>query len=147
MRKLKNAAHVYMVLGLVSGIFYREFTRFNHFTGKTQMSLVHTHLLALGMLAFLVVLALEKQFQLSKAKQFRYFFWLYNAGLVITVATMVVRGIAAVLGRDVPVPPYVPGCGHFLLMLGLIMLFVALGKRLDEEEKAASEPAKKPSSS
>ena len=65
MRKLKNAAHVYMVLGLLSGVFYREFTRFNDFTGKTQLSVVHTHVLALGMLAFLIVLALDKQFQLN----------------------------------------------------------------------------------
>ena len=133
MRKLKIAAHVYMVLGLVSGIFYREFTKLNDYTGKTQMSIVHTHILALGMLFFLIVLALEKQFQLTKEKMFPFFFWFYNVGLVITVGTMEIHGITTVVSHNVEVPPYLPGTGHILLMLGLILLFVILGKRLDAD--------------
>jgi len=133
MRKLKNAAHIYMVLGLVSGIFYREFTKFNDFHGKTQMSIVHTHILALGMLFFMVVLALEKQFQLSKEKLFPFFFWFYNVGLVLTIGGMEIHGISTVVSHDVEVPPYLPGTAHVLLMLGLILLFVVLGKRLDAD--------------
>ncbi len=133
MRKLKNAAHVYMVLGLVSGIFYREFTKYMHFTGKTPMSLVHGHLLTLGMVGFLLVLALDKQFQLSGMKQFPYFFWFYNAGIAITVGMMEVRGISTVIGHEAPEGlSWVAGGGHLLLLVGLIQFFTLLGKRLDE---------------
>ncbi|WP_437852202.1 DUF2871 family protein [Sorangium sp. So ce302] len=38
MRKSYNAAHVYMIVGVVSGLFYREFTKVNHFTGETQLA-------------------------------------------------------------------------------------------------------------
>ncbi len=47
LRKLYYAAHTYMILGLVSGLAYREITKINHFTGDTQLGLLHTHLLAL----------------------------------------------------------------------------------------------------
>ncbi|WP_327240750.1 MULTISPECIES: DUF2871 family protein [unclassified Streptomyces] len=59
-----HAAHVYMILGVVSGLYHRELTKHNGFDGDTQLSVVHTHLLALGMLAFLIVLALDKLFTL-----------------------------------------------------------------------------------
>lgn len=55
MKSLYYAAHVYMIVGLVSGLAYREVTKIKHFTGETQLGLVHTHVLALGMLFFLVV--------------------------------------------------------------------------------------------
>ena len=59
------AAHTYVIVGVLSGLFYREFTKAKDFTGDTQLALMHTHLLALGMLGFLIVLALDKQFRLS----------------------------------------------------------------------------------
>ncbi|MDR3079562.1 MAG: DUF2871 domain-containing protein, partial [Streptomyces sp.] len=52
MRKSYYAAHVYMITGVVSGLFYREFTKAKDFTGETQLAVIHTHLLALGMLGF-----------------------------------------------------------------------------------------------
>ena len=46
---------------------------------------MHTHLLALGMLFFLIVLALEKLFTLTANRRlFAGFFWVYNAGLAVT---------------------------------------------------------------
>ncbi|WP_437915753.1 DUF2871 domain-containing protein [Sorangium sp. So ce302] len=136
MRKSYNAAHVYMILGVVSGLFYREFTKINHFTGQTQLALMHTHLLTLGMLGFLIVLALDKQFQLSGTKLFTCFFWFYNAGIAITVSIMGLRGIATVLDWHLPeAAPWIAGLGHILLTVGLILLFVLLGKRLDNRAR------------
>jgi len=133
MRKSYYAAHIYMIVGVVSGLFYREFTKAKNFTGETQLSVMHTHLLALGMLGFLIVLALDKQFQLSGSKLFTNFFWFYNAGIAVTVGMMGVHGSLTVLGDHVPeVVPAVAGIGHILLTVGLILLFVLLGKRLKE---------------
>lgn len=66
--KIAQASMSYTILGLVSGIFYLEFTKMNEFTGVTQLSVLHTHLLVLGMFFFLIVLLLEKVFHLSKEK-------------------------------------------------------------------------------
>ena len=42
------------------GVFYREFTKFSGFTGKTALYVVHTHYFLLGMVFFLLLLLLEK---------------------------------------------------------------------------------------
>ncbi|MFG2561027.1 DUF2871 domain-containing protein [Streptomyces sp. NPDC048496] len=146
MRKSYIAAHVYMILGVISGLFYREFTKAHDFEGDTQLAVMHTHLLALGMLVFLIVLALDKQFQLSGTKLFTAFFWFYNVGIAITVTMMGVHGIETVLGKHVPeAVPGIAGLGHTLLTVGLVLLFVLLGKRLGKPTTTGTtepEPAK-----
>ncbi|MEV6035849.1 DUF2871 domain-containing protein [Nonomuraea sp. NPDC052116] len=141
MRKILNVAHVYMILGLVSGLYYRELTKLTGFTGDTQLGVVHTHLLALGMLFFLVVLALEKLFALTSVRLFGWFFWIYNAGLAVTVATMILHGTLTVLGRpsDEAIA-LISGLGHVLLTVGLILLFVTLGKRIPAKPAPEGDP-------
>ncbi|GIG68368.1 DUF2871 domain-containing protein [Phytomonospora endophytica] len=140
MRRSLHTAHVYMILGLVSGLFYREFTKLNDFTGESQLSVVHTHLLALGMLVFLIVLGLDKVFGLSGMKSFNVFYWLYNTGMVITVGSMVFRGVQTVLGNEIPeVFAFLSGAGHIVLTIGLIAFFGALGKRV--KKPTADTPA------
>src|SRR5690554_6335074 len=134
MMKLYYATLTYLVLGLASGLFYREFTKANDYTaadGFTQLSVVHTHVLTLGVIVLLIVLVLEKVFALSQSKAFGWFFWIYNLGLVVSAATMTVNGILHVLG-DEPSKALagISGSGHILLTAGLVLLFVSLGKRL-----------------
>lgn len=147
MRKSYYAAHVYMIVGVISGLFYREFTKIKDFTGDTQLGLMHTHLLALGMTVFLIVLGLDKVFGLSGSKLFTAFFWFYNIGIAISTAMMGVHGILTVLGRDedhiAEVVPLTAGLGHILLTVGLILLFILLGKRVNEHVKP-SEPTNEP---
>jgi len=65
MRKIYYAAATYLGLGLVAGVFYREWTRFFDAVERSQLNTLNTHLLVLGTIFFLVVLALEKLFRLS----------------------------------------------------------------------------------
>jgi Protein of unknown function (DUF2871) len=56
-----------------------------------------------------------------------------NAGIAITVIMMGIHGTETVLGTHVPeAVPWIAGLGHTLLTVGLILLFVLLGKRLDK---------------
>jgi hypothetical protein len=136
MRKIYVTADIYMILGLLSGLYYREFTKLNDFTGDTQLSVVHTHILALGMLFFLVVLALEKLFTLTAGKLFTAFFWVYNAGLALTVGLMIVRGSMTVLGHEPGAAlDGISGLGHIVITVGLIFFFVNLGKRVHAQEE------------
>ena len=140
MRKLFTCAAVYAGVGLFAGLFYREFTKMNEFTGKTMLSVVHTHALALGMLVFLVVLALDKVFRMSakdapSAKLFTLFFWFYNVGLVITLAMLITHGIMQVKGIEASAAiSGIAGLGHIGLMLGILHLFLALNKAMKHEE-------------
>ena len=40
---------------MVGGVFYREFTKLNGYTGVTALGKVHTHLFLLGMVMFLII--------------------------------------------------------------------------------------------
>jgi nitric oxide reductase large subunit len=137
-KKILYVAHTYMIVGVLSGLAYREITKVKDFTGDTQLSVVHTHLLALGMLFFLIVLALEKLFQLTaNRKLFSWFFWIYNAGLVLTVTMMTIHGTQTVLGHEFPEAlAGVAGLGHILLTVGLVLLFINLGKQIPKGQTA-----------
>lgn len=60
MKRYINAALLYAILAMAGGVFYREFTKFNGFTAKTTLSVVHPHYFLLGMVFFLLLLVLEK---------------------------------------------------------------------------------------
>ena len=125
---------MYAVLGLGFGLFFREYTKAHDFTGFTQLAVMHTHLLALGMLVMLIVLALEKVFELSKTKWFNLFFWHYNAGLLLTVAMMLVVGMRDVAGQtSTPMLDGIAGLGHVVITVSLIFFFVGVGKRLKSQ--------------
>lgn len=130
MKKIYVAALAYMIAGLAAGLFYREYTKAADFEGDTQLSVLHTHLLALGMLVFLIVLALDGVFALSGTRLFTLFFAFYNSGLVLTVAAMTVHGIRDVRGDDsIAAVSGIAGLGHILIMLGLVHLFLAIRKQ------------------
>ncbi|MFZ1361059.1 MAG: DUF2871 domain-containing protein [Candidatus Saccharimonadales bacterium] len=134
MKKLYYAAVMYAVLGLASGLFYREFTKMSEFSGYSELSVLHTHLLALGMMVMLIILALEKVFGLSKTKWFNLFYWHYNGGLLLTTGMMLVIGLQQVAGNAVtPMLAGMAGLGHILLTVAIAFLFTALGKRLDSK--------------
>lgn len=135
MKALYRAAIFYLALGLISGVFYREFTRTNNFPeGQfTQLSVTHTHLLALGFMMFLIFLVLEKVFTFSRNKKlFNIFFWLYNAGLLTTVSMLILHGSMTVLGKESGVAiSGIAGLGHIMLTIALVIFVVLLGRAID----------------
>jgi uncharacterized integral membrane protein len=139
MRRIFYAASAYLVLGLASGLYYREFTKSNDYTaadGFTQLSVVHTHLLTLGVIMLLIVLVLEKVFTLSNSKAFSWFFWVYNLGLIVTASTMVINGTLHVLGQETSKAlTGISGSGHMLLTAAFILLFVVIGNRIKADTK------------
>ncbi len=142
MRRLYFASLAYMITGVLSGLFYREFTKANdvHEGQFTQLGLVHTHLLTLGFIVLLIVLLLEKVFALSQhGKLFGWFFWLYNAGLIVTSGGLVWHGTLTVLGRESSaMTSGIAGLGHMLLTAGMVIFFIILGRSLKTTTLAAT---------
>ena len=130
MKKILNAAFIYMIAGVASGLFYREFTKLNGFPeGRvTQLGLVHTHLLTLGFIVLLIALVIEKVFGISRSpKLFAWFFWLYNAGVILTSGMLIWHGSLTVLGQESSkMIAGIAGLGHMLLTAGMVVFFVAL---------------------
>lgn len=97
MKRYMNTALLYAILAMVGGVFYREFTKFHGFTAKTTLSVVHTHYFLMGMVFFLLLLVLEKNFSFTGPKTGRMLV-LYHVGLNLTAVMFVVRGVIQVLG-------------------------------------------------
>jgi hypothetical protein len=141
MRKLYLAAVIYLIAGLGAGLFYREFTKANAFPegSLTQLGLVHTHLLALGMLVMLIVMALEKTMRLSDDRRFVWFFWFYNAGVALTAAMMIWHGVLTVLGQaSSPAISGIAGLGHIAVTVGLVLFFLVLGRAVRRDQQVAA---------
>ncbi|MFF2495650.1 DUF2871 domain-containing protein [Agromyces sp. NPDC058064] len=133
MLKLFYAAFAYMIVGVASGLYYRELTKSQGFPeGEfTQLGLAHTHLLTLGFIVLLIVLVLEKVFELSQSRLFGWFFWVYNAGVVLTSAMLVWHGTLTVLGEESTAAiAGIAGLGHILVTAGMVLLFLALRRRI-----------------
>ncbi|HCG75371.1 MULTISPECIES: DUF2871 domain-containing protein [Staphylococcus] len=137
MRRLLYSFLFYMIIGLLSGFYYRELTKAHHFTGDTQLALVHTHTLILGMFMFLLLLPLEKVFKLSSYYLFNWFFIVYHLGVIVTIGMMTVKGTLQVVGAK-----YSPealagfaGIGHTGMLAGLLLLFFLLRQAIITEPR------------
>ena len=130
MKRYINTALLYAILAMVGGVFYREFTKFNGFTAKTTLAVVHTHYFLLGMVFFLVLLVLEKNFLFTNTKTGRALA-AYHVGLNLTAVMLVVRGIVQVLGITLSAGANaaisgMAGIGHILLGVSLVLLLLQI---------------------
>lgn len=136
-KKYFNLALIYATAAMIGVVFYREFTKWNGFTGATALGKVHTHLFILGMLVFLLVALFSQSMDLEKQKAFRTFMKIYNIGLPILSIMMVVRGVIQVLEFDISsradsAISGVAGAGHVLVGIGIVLLLLTLKKSAKE---------------
>ena len=126
-----NAAIVYASLALACGVFYREFTKYAAFTGKTNLAFLHTHYFMLGMFFFLALALLERAFAFSQQKGSKGWVTVYHVGLNITTACLFLRGLAQVGGNALS-PALngalsgVSGIGHILLGSSILALLILI---------------------
>lgn len=138
MRKCLDFSLTYAVTAMVCGVFYREFTKYQDFTGVTALGKVHAHLFLLGMVMFLIVALFAMHWNLDGQKKFRWFLRTYNIGVPLTAAMLLVRGVTQVLGLTLTTGASaamsgIAGIGHILTGVGLILLLLALRDRAKEE--------------
>ena len=138
MKRYMNTALLYAVFAMAGGVFYREFTKFNGFTGKTTLSVVHTHYFLLGMVFFLLLLLLEKNISFTDAKTGRVLA-AYHIGLNLTAVMFVVRGLTQVLapalsrGMDAAISG-MAGIGHILLGVSMVLLLVQIRRSVTAQQ-------------
>lgn len=130
MKRCINTSLLYTILAIVGGVFYREFTKFNGFTAKTSLSVVHTHYFLLGTVFFLLLLLLEKNFSFINVKTGRVLA-VYHIGLNLTAVMLVVRGVTQVLapvlssGTSAAISG-IAGIGHILLGVSMVLLLIQI---------------------
>ena len=133
MKKYLNLSLIYAIAAMAGGVFYREFTKLNEFTGVTALGKVHPHLFLLGMLMFLVVAMFAAHNDLAKFKTFRVFLWVYNIGVPLMAIMLAVRGVAQVRGTALSAAANasisgIAGVGHILTGAGIILLLLSFKK-------------------
>ncbi|MCI8523086.1 MAG: DUF2871 domain-containing protein [Lachnospiraceae bacterium] len=140
MKKMLNTAMVYFILAIAAGVFYREFTKWHGYTGRTVLGYVHTHLFVFGMMLFLIVtLFCRQEKSLLQNKVFKCFYILYNISLPFMACIMLTRGILQV--QNVNLTKAVnamisgfAGISHILLTISLGLFFGALQKSLAADD-------------
>ncbi len=134
-KRYLNTAILYAVLAMIFGVFYREFTKFNHFTGKTNLSVMHTHYFLLGMFFFLFLMLLEQNFGFSSQPNTGKLLVTYQLGLNITALGFLMRGLTQVWGTalsrtmDASISG-IAGIGHILMGVSLILLLLKIKKQV-----------------
>lgn len=142
MKRYMNSALLYAIMAMAGGVFYREFTKFNGFTAKTTLSVVHTHYFLLGMVFFLLLLVLEKSLSFTGAKTGRVLLT-YHIGLNLTAIMLVVRGVTRVLGltlssgMDAAISG-MAGIGHILLGVSLVLLLLQIRRGVAAAQSGAA---------
>lgn len=132
-KRYANAALVYAVIAMVFGVFYREYTKFSHFTDKTNLSVMHTHYFLLGMVFFLLLMLAEKGLEFSDEKTGKILL-VYHAGLNVTGLGFLMRGLTQVWGTELSSGldasiSGISGIGHILTGTGIILLLLKIRKK------------------
>ena len=128
-KRYLNTAILYAILAMIFGVFYREFTKFNHFTGKTNLSVMHTHYF------LLFLMLLEQNFGFSSQPNIGKLLVTYQLGLNITALGFLMRGLTQVWGTtlsrtmDASISG-IAGIGHILMGVSLILLLLKIKKQV-----------------
>lgn len=138
MKRYFHSVLLYAGLAMAGGVFYREFTKFNGYTAKTTLSVIHTHYFMLGMVFFLLLLLLEKSFGFTGAKTGRALA-VYHTGLNLTALLLGIRGVVQVRGMELArgldaAISGIAGIGHILLGVGLILILLQVGRSVAAAE-------------
>ena len=97
------------------GVFYCEFT---------TLSVVHTHYLMLGMVFFLLLVVVEKNFHFVDNKVLKYLL-LYHIGLILTVFLLIIRGVVQVLSLDASIAVLI-GIAHLILGISMVLVLISI---------------------
>lgn len=132
-KRYANLALFYAIAAMVFGVFYREFTKFSHFSGQTSLSFLHTHYFMLGMFFFLVLMLAEKAFSFSGGNTGKLLI-AYQFGLNITGLGFLMRGLTQVWGTELSRGldasiSGIAGIGHILMGISIILLLLKIKKQ------------------
>ena len=97
------------------GVFYREFT---------TLSVVHTHYLMLGMVFFLLLVVVEKNFHFVDNKVLKYLIF-YHIVLILTIFLLTIRGVVQVLSLEV-LSAVLFGIAHLILGISMVLVLILI---------------------
>ncbi len=122
----------------VSVLITTKVTGWNHAeNGRPWAVAAHVHLLVLGVVWFLTVTLLEKNFELSAVKLAKPAYIVHLCGLGATVAVILYKGFAQLTGGNV-IRGLVEGgaaISHIVLFVGLLLWLITVFKAVAVKNK------------
>lgn len=139
-KTILKASMWYFIFAMVFGVFYREVTKFTNFTGKTTLSIVHSHGVVLGTILFLILFVLSVSKNFGQGSLFSKFFKTYNIALTFMLIMLIVRGCTQVFdvvitSTQSAIISGLSGLAHIFMLVAFIMLFKCLFQFCKELEK------------
>ena len=128
-----NLSFIYAIIAMIAGVFYREYTKFNYFSGQTNLSVMHTHYFQLGMLFFLALMLAEKVLSFSD-KNTKKIVVIYQIGLNITGLGFLLRGLTQVWGTQLSTAmdasiSGIAGIGHITIGVCILLFLVKIKRQ------------------
>ena len=122
-----------LIMGLVAGVFYREFTKYYGFINYSHLRILHVHTLVLGFFALLILFSIVKRYTKEEMTSIKKPFHTYMTGLISTVVMMMLIGIYEVVskGQNIVNPSMlagISGLAHTTLGVGIVWLLKCLVK-------------------
>ena len=127
MKKLYNASFTYLIIGLLSGIFAREYGKYKGILGSTLLNLLHTYTCT-WLFFFLIALGLAKVFAFHEVQGFNKWFVLHNIALTLMLGSLAARGLLQLNGADFKGLTYIVGFSHSLMAVTLIWFMLLIKK-------------------
>lgn len=134
-KKYFNYAFIYAVVAILMGAFYREFTKIFAFSGKSTLSIIHTHYFAMGMIFFMLLTLFEHNLKFSKTKHIKKAIIAYNVALNVTGLIFLIRGITTVMAYSLSKGlnaslSGISGLSHIALLISLVYILLSIKKSL-----------------
>lgn len=122
-----------LAMGLIGGVFYREFTKFYNYDAATHLGKLHVHTLVLGFLTLFILYSIAKKYDNKTIEGLKKPLRIYLGGLTFTLANMTVFGIWEVVDNakrtiNIHALSGTSGLGHIALSIGLVWLLLRLLK-------------------
>lgn len=120
-----------LIMGLIGGVFYREFTKFYDFTGANHLAKIHVHSLVLGFILLVAIYLLVEKLDKGKILEIKKPLYIFQSGFTLTMASMFVYGIYDVVGLgketiNIMAISGISGLGHIILAVGLVWTMVKI---------------------
>ena len=133
---LLGIAFTNLIMGLLAGVFYREFSKFYLYYEPTHLGKIHGHVLTLGFIGMLLLYLLTGNMSNEQLQKLKRPIYVMESGLVFTVVNMFVLGVHEIVSLIVEALDMnrntinmsalngMSGLGHILLSVGLIWTLV-----------------------
>ena len=132
-KNILGMAFANLIMGLIGGVFYREFTKFYGYTKPSHLSIVHVHSLVLGFIVMLIIYMLTKGYKKNQIQSLKKPIYIFEAGIIFTITNMMVIGIYEVVGLgeqtiNRAAIDGISGLGHITLAVGLVWTIIKIYK-------------------